>query len=294
MISSVVEAPMRRTRNARLSTLRKAGDDESRVRDARRGGCDCESGTAKAVFQPRVSGSGTGRSVCRRRGRQRRASAACLARHRLQPRVVAGRDSRPASSPDGRWIAFSSDRGSGLPFAHGRWEHLHLVDIYVIRPDGSGLKRVTEHGNFCGSPKWSSDSLRIVAYCMSAEETLTYRQPRLDGGDTRIVSIDIAKGTTADVAAGPGVKLAPAFQTTNEIGFIRKDVAGAGIHYSSGKAGPKGDLRSAAWSPDGTRVAFHKRLAAGPGVGHRMWSRRPDFELRLGGVPPSFHPSGGR
>ncbi len=29
--------------------------------------------------------------------------------------------------------------------AKGRWEHLQLVDIYLIHPDGSGLKRLTEH-----------------------------------------------------------------------------------------------------------------------------------------------------
>src|SRR5207247_11232660 len=59
---------------------------------------------------------------------------------------------RPAWSPDGKWIAFASDRLSNLPFAHGRWEHLHLVDIFVSHPDGTGLKRLTEHGNFCGTP----------------------------------------------------------------------------------------------------------------------------------------------
>ena len=49
-------------------------------------------------------------------------------------------------SPDGRWIAFSSDRASQLPFARGRWEHLQLADIYVMHPDGTGLKRLGERG----------------------------------------------------------------------------------------------------------------------------------------------------
>lgn len=74
-----------------------------------------------------------------------------------------GGDFRPAWSPDGQWIAFSSDRESTLPFAHGRWEHLHVVDLYVVHPDGTDLKRLTPHGGFCGSPRWTADSRRLVA-----------------------------------------------------------------------------------------------------------------------------------
>ena len=211
-----------------------------------------------------------------------------------------GGDFRPAWSPDGKWIAFSSDRGSTMPMGRGRWEHLQLADIYLVRPDGTGLKRITEHGNFCGSPKFSADSRRLIAYCMDAEDTLESRRssPRPENEkdtrqtiDTRLVSIDVAAGAVTDIPAGPGVKFNPSFLPADAVGYVRKDVP-AGIFYTGGKTGPKGDVRSAAWSPDGTRVAFHRRQTAPPTNWLKTFSRNPQYELTLTGIMPAYNTAG--
>jgi TolB protein len=207
----------------------------------------------------------------------------------------AGGDSRPSWAPDGRWIAFSTGRGNPMPFAQGRWERLQLSDLYIIHPDGSGLRKLTGAGDFCGSPKWTSDSRRVIVYCMPAEMTLAIRQPSpLPGNDTRLVSIDIASGRSTDVAAGPGVKFNPSPVTGNEVGYIRKDTNEAGIYYTSGRRGPRGAIRAASWSPDGSHVVFHRRAdipRRNTGT-QPAFSRNHNYTLSLAGLMPAFSPSG--
>ncbi|HZQ40329.1 MAG TPA: hypothetical protein VFA87_06035, partial [Rhizomicrobium sp.] len=151
-----------------------------------------------------------------------------------------GGDFRPAWSPDGQWIAFSSDRDSDLPDAKGRWERLHIASIFLIHPDGSGLKRLTaKDGNFCGSPKWSADGKSLIAYCMKGQDTWENRVGNDPTAD-ELVRIDIATGAMKPLAAGPGLKEAPVPLAAAEIGYLRRDGVEQGLYYAGGKRGPKG------------------------------------------------------
>lgn len=55
----------------------------------------------------------------------------------------------PAWSPDGQWLALTSTRDGNQ-------------ELYIVRPDGKDLRRLTNDPAIDAHPAWSSDSQRIV------------------------------------------------------------------------------------------------------------------------------------
>jgi len=81
-----------------------------------------------------------------------------------RPRQLTGDSAQervPRWSPDGSWIAAFSDRGGRL-------------QIWKIRPDGSGLTQLTDAPSHLAYPVWSPDGSRMAASTVAGPETYVF------------------------------------------------------------------------------------------------------------------------
>ncbi len=146
----------------------------------------------------------------------------------------------PALSPDGTRVAFASDRAGGL-------------DVWVVKVDGTGLTRVTDHPADDTQPSWSPDGTRLV-----------FTSTR-DDSEGDLYTVAVSGGAVTRLTATPGRDADPAWSPSgNRIAFTHgTDVvtmpAGGGAPT---RVTPAGAVASQpAWAPAGDRIAYTSRAA---------------------------------
>jgi Tol biopolymer transport system component len=198
---------------------------------------------------------------------------------------------RPTWSPDGKWLAFTSDRNTEWK-SHDNgaaWEHLQELAVYIIHPDGTGLKRLTAAGVTTGSPKWSADGKQLIAYQASVETSWLARVDQLSMKATsQIVSIDVESGQVKELTTGEGLKLHPQFLPGGRFGYATKSAQTDGIMYSDGPAQFPAQLRSPSWTTDGRQVVYEKIDNTPLPQNTLLYSWQPDYEYRYTDVFPTF------
>jgi TolB protein len=117
----------------------------------------------------------------------------------------------PTWSPDGRLIAYSY-RNPGTP----------VREIYVMRPNGTGARRLTNLGNVSAAPAWAPDGRRIAFESNARDGHYEIYTVGLDGKDLLRVTLSESSDTLEPAWSADGRQLAfsreGALWTTNPAG----------------------------------------------------------------------------
>jgi dipeptidyl aminopeptidase/acylaminoacyl peptidase len=131
------------------------------------------------------------------------------------------KDTDPQWSPDGRRLAFVSDR-SGHEF-----DESYDTDIWVINADGSGLTKISDHKTEDASPRWSPDG-QSIAFLTTIRDTANKQiwiAPSGGGAASRLAvdGLDLIPAALRWAEGGRALYFETGFKGTNQI--YRIDVA---------------------------------------------------------------------
>ena len=127
-----------------------------------------------------------------------------------------GGEFRPAFSPDGHMIAFSSDRDTpvtGRPDARVREGH-----IYVMDSEGKHWRRLTNSHGWDGSPTWSKDGKNIFFYSTTYSASNFTSYPIRDN-QSRIWVMDVNGKFLRPISARNEVAFSPTLTPKGRVAY---------------------------------------------------------------------------
>lgn len=168
-----------------------------------------------------------------------------------------------------------------------------LLAIFVVNPDGSGLRKITSDGVFERSPVWSPDGSRMLFVQVDEFTGAEALYIRMADGSGRRKLVDAEQ--FGDYRWSPdGGRIAYAATRSqggdvfSDLWIIRRDGSGK-VRLVTNAEGPS-------WSPDGGRIAYvsdqtdlHIRIINSDGSGDRRLTARS-----LSAFQPAWSPDGSR
>ncbi len=133
-----------------------------------------------------------------------------------------GYDAEGSYSPDGKWIAFASNRAaydgsmSEEQKKHFALDPSYMMDLYIMRADGSQVKRLTKTNGYDGGPFFSPDG-----------KSLTFRRFSEDGHNAEVFTMNVDGTDEKQITHLKAMSWAPFYHpsgdylifTTNKQGF---------------------------------------------------------------------------
>lgn len=132
-----------------------------------------------------------------------------------------GYDAEGSYSPDGQWIAFASNRSGYTEKLEGEDKKLfeqdpsYMMDIYIMKQDGTNVKRLTTSKGYDGGPFFSADGKKI-----------TWRRFSPNGSTAEIFTMNVDGSEQKQVTQLKSMSWAPFFHPSGDYLIFGSSVLG--------------------------------------------------------------------